>query len=161
VGITDGVRSSRTTRFERWASRPIVLSDPEFLKESPLMLLVGVDWAESEHAACLMGSAGGVLGRLKVPHTVAGLRRLIVAIAEREPQASAVLVAIERPDGLLVDGLLDVGYTLYALNPKAVERYRDRTSSAGAKTDPGDAELLATKKVAQATRPATRVDDVE
>jgi transposase len=107
------------------------------------LLLVGVDWAEREHAACLMDSAGGVLGRLKVPHTVAGLRRLILAIAEREPQASAVLVAIERPDGLLVDGLLDAGYTLYALNPKAVERYRDRTSSAGAKTDPADAELLA------------------
>ena len=107
------------------------------------MLLVGVDWAESEHAACLLDSAGAVLRRLKVPHTVAGLRRLVVAIGEREPQASAVLVAIERPDGLLVEALLEAGYTLYALNPKAVERYRDRTSSAGAKTDPADAELLA------------------
>jgi transposase len=107
------------------------------------MLLVGVDWAETEHAACLLDTAGAVLRRLTVPHTTAGLRRLIAGIAEREPQASAVLVAIERPDGLLVQALLDAGYTLYALNPKAVERYRDRTSSSGAKTDPADAELLA------------------
>jgi transposase len=84
-----------------------------------------------------------VLRRLKVPHTVAGVRRLVLAIAEHEPQATAVLVAIERPDGLLVEALLDAGYPLYALNPKAVERYRGRTSSAGAKTDPADAELLA------------------
>jgi transposase len=107
------------------------------------MLLVGVDWAESEHAACLLDQAGAVLRRLRVPHTAVGLRRLVAAIAEREPHASAVLVAIERPDGLLVEALLEAGYTLYALNPKAVERYRDRTSSAGAKTDPADAELLA------------------
>src|SRR5262249_4209423 len=45
--------------------------------------------------------------------------------------------------GLLVDALLEAGYTVYALNPKAVERYRDRTRTAGAKTDPADAELLA------------------
>jgi hypothetical protein len=53
-----------------------VLSGPEFLKEVRCMLLVGVDWAESEHAACLLDAAGAVLRRLKVPHTVAGLRRL-------------------------------------------------------------------------------------
>jgi transposase len=54
-----------------------------------------------------------------------------------------VLVAIERPDGLLVEGLLEAGYVVYALNPKAVERYRERTRVAGGKTDPADAELLA------------------
>ena len=53
-----------------------------------------------------------------------------------------MLVAIERPDGLLVDGLLVAGYTVYALNPKAVERYRERTRLSGGKTDPAD-ELLA------------------
>src|SRR5215207_10792041 len=91
------------------------------------MLLVGIDWAEAEHAACLLDTTGAVRQRLKVPHTAAGVRRLQTAIAGHECQPDLVLVAIERPDGLLVDALLDAGYQLYALNPKHVERYRDRT----------------------------------
>ena len=107
------------------------------------MLLVGIDWAEAEHAACLMDAGGVVCRRLRVPHTAAGLRRLHEAIARFEEEPRDVHVAIERPRGLLVRGLLDAGYTIYALNPKAVERYRVRTRTAGAKSDPADAELLA------------------
>jgi transposase len=107
------------------------------------MLLVGIDWAEAEHAACLLDATGAVRQRLKVPHTAAGVRRLHAAIAGQESQSGKVLVAIERPDGLLVDAMLDAGYQLYALNPKHVERYRDRTRAAKAKSDPADAELLA------------------
>ena len=66
------------------------------------MLLVGIDWAEAEHAACLLDPGGGVVRRLRVPHTAAGLRRLREAIAAAEPDAGAVLVALERAHGLLV-----------------------------------------------------------
>ena len=107
------------------------------------MLYVGVDWAETQHAACLLDAAGAVVRRLTIPHRPAGLARLRAAIAAAEPESAAVLVAIERPDGLLVDGLLAAGYVVYALNPKAVDRYRERTRLAGGKTDPADAELLA------------------
>ena len=107
------------------------------------MLYVGVDWAEAEHAACLLDAVGAVLRRLTIPQRRAGLARLRAAIAAVEPEPAAVLVAIERPDGLLVDGLLEAGYVVYALNPKAVERYRERTRLSGGKTDPADAELLA------------------
>jgi transposase len=107
------------------------------------MLYVGVDWAEAEHAACLLDAAGAVVGRLTIPQRRAGLARLRAAIAAVEPEPVAVLVAIERPDGLLVDGLLAAGYVIYALNPKAVDRYRERTRLSGGKTDPADAELLA------------------
>jgi len=107
------------------------------------MLLVGIDWAEAEHAACLLDSSGVVLRQLRVPHSPVGIRRLRTAIAAVEPTAQAVLVALERAHGLLVDALLEAGYTVYALNPKAVERYRSRTRTAGAKSDPADAELLA------------------
>jgi len=107
------------------------------------MLFVGVDWAETQHAACLVVAAGTVVRRLTIPHTPAGLARLRAAITAAEPDPTAVLVAIERPDGLLVEALLDAGYVVYALNPKAVERYRERTRLAGGKTDPADAELLA------------------
>jgi len=81
--------------------------------------------------------------RLTIEHRPAGLARLREAIAAVESEPAAVLVAIERPDGLLVDGLLAAGYVVYALNPKAVERYRERTRLSGGKTDPADAELLA------------------
>jgi transposase len=107
------------------------------------MLFVGVDWAEAQHAACLMDASGRVIRRLTVPHTAVGLKGLHVAIGAVEPTPAEVQVAIERPDGLLVEGLLAAGYVVYALNPKAVERYRERTRVAGGKTDPADAELLA------------------
>jgi transposase len=107
------------------------------------MLLVGIDWAEAQHAACLVAPDGRVLRRLTIPHTPAGVCELQDHIAAVEADAAAVLVAIERPDGLLVEAVLAAGYTVYALNPKAVERYRGRTRTTGAKTDPADAELLA------------------
>jgi transposase len=107
------------------------------------MLFVGIDWAETEHAACLLDGDGRVVQRLRVPHTAAGLRRLHAAIAAAEPDPAAVAVALERAHGLLVTSLLDAGYAVYALNPTSVERYRTRTRTSGAKTDPADAELLA------------------
>jgi Transposase len=102
-----------------------------------------VDWAEAEHAACLLDAAGAVVRRLTIPHRPAGLARLRAAIAAVKPAPAAVLVAIDRPDGLLVDGLLAAGYVVDALNPKAVERTRERTRRSGGKTAPADAELLA------------------
>lgn len=107
------------------------------------MVLVGIDWAESEHAACLLAPAGQVLRRLRVGHDVAGVERLLAAIAEHEPDPGRVLVAIETAHGLLVAALLEAGFTVYAINPKSVERYRTRTRVSRAKTDPADAELLA------------------
>jgi transposase len=132
-------------RCERWsistaqgARRPRPLS-----KEVLLMLLVGIDWAETEHAACLLSPVGRVLRRLRIGHDVAGVERLTAAIGELEPDPGEVLVAIETAQGLLVSALLEAGFTVYAINPKAVERYRTRTRVSRAKTDPADAELLA------------------
>lgn len=107
------------------------------------MLLVGIDWAETEHAACLLSDQGQVQRRLRIGHDVAGVERLTAAIAELEPAPSHVLVAIETAHGLLVSALLEAGYSVYAINPKSVERYRARTRVSRAKTDPADAELLA------------------
>jgi transposase len=102
------------------------------------MVLVGVDWAEAQHAACLMQPDGTVVRRLTIPHSAAGLARLRETVAAVEAAPADVLVAIERPDGLLVEALLDAGYVVYALNPKAVDRYRERTRVAVGKTDPND-----------------------
>src|SRR3954454_20879192 len=116
---------------------------PTVSQEVAVMLFVGVDWAEAQHAGCLMDATGAVVRRLAIPHTPAGPARLRTEIVPGEPRPEALLVAIERPDGLLVDSLLEAGYVIYALNPKAVDRYRERTRVAGGKTDPADAELLA------------------
>lgn len=107
------------------------------------MLLIGIDWAETEHAVCLLSARGEVLRRLRIGHDVAGVDRLVGVIGELEPDPGDVLVAIETAHGLLVSALLDAGYTVYAINPKSVERYRSRTRVSRAKTDPADAELLA------------------
>ncbi len=107
------------------------------------MLLVGIDWAETEHAVCLLSAEGKVLRRLRIGHDVAGVDRLMRAVGELEGDPAQVLVAIETAHGLLVAALLEAGFTVYAINPKSVERYRTRTRVSRAKTDPADAELLA------------------
>src|SRR3990170_1963535 len=98
------------------------------------MLLVGIDWAESEHAACLLSSAGQVLRRLRIGHDVVGVERLVRTIGELQREPGQVLVAIETAHGLLVSALLEAGFTVYAINPKSVERYRTRTRVSRAKT---------------------------
>ena len=107
------------------------------------MLLVGIDWAESEHAVCLMDEAGTILKRLRIAHGPVGVSRLHREIAAQQPLADQVVVGIERPDGLLVESLLTAGYHLYPFNPKSVDRYRERDRVRGGKSDPADAELLA------------------
>ena len=109
-------------------------------------VFVGVDWAEDHHDVCVLGTSGGVLARGRVPDGVAGLARvhdLVAAAAGDEDEPPAVTVGIETDRGLLVRGLLAAGYRVVAVNPMAVDRYRDRHRVSGAKSDPGDAFVLA------------------
>jgi transposase len=133
------LRCERWSISTAWGARRLCSASKEVL----LMLLVGIDWAESEHAACLLSPDGQVLRRQRLGHDVAGVERLVATIGELEHEPSEVLVAIETAHGLLVSALLEGGYTVYAINPKSVERYRTRTRVSRAKTDPADAELLA------------------
>ena len=109
------------------------------------MLYLGVDWAEAHHDVCLMDEAGRVLERARVTEGLEGLRRLHELVGRhQEPEAPAeVAVGIETERGLLVRGLLAAGYALYAVNPLAVSRYRERHQSSGAKSDAADAKVLA------------------
>lgn len=110
-----------------------------------LVLCVGVDLAEVErHQVSIMQEQGGkVLQEFRVPNTAAGLSTLLKALHRHEPDKGQVLVAAERPDGPFVGGLLDAGYTVYAINPKQLERYRERFSTSGGKSDVRDARCLA------------------
>ncbi|HEY2563053.1 MAG TPA: IS110 family transposase, partial [Acidimicrobiales bacterium] len=107
------------------------------------MVLVGVDWAEDHHDVCVMAEAGEVLGKRRVPDSVVGIGELHALVAEHAEENEAVIVGIEIDRGLVIWSLLAAGYEVYAVNPMASARYRDRHATSGAKSDPGDAKVLA------------------
>jgi hypothetical protein len=102
-------------------------------------LYVGVDWATEAHQVCLLSSDGTPLGELSVPHTGAGLAALRAELQRRVSDPARIAVAIEVPHGAVVDALLDHGCHVFAINPKQLDRFRDRHTVAGAKDDRRDA----------------------
>lgn len=108
------------------------------------LLLVGIDWGDAEHTYCVMDEAGAVVTSGAIPHTPEGFASLVGAIRAHAVEPSDVCVALETRHGPLVGMLLDERYTVYAINPKAVERHRERFRVAGAKSDLRDAWVLAT-----------------
>jgi transposase len=105
---------------------------------------LGVDWGSEAHALCLLDAQGRIRGRRVVPHTVAALREAVEWVgAETGAPPAAIAVAIETPRGVVVDTLLEWGFSLWALNPKQLDRFRDRFSPAGTKDDAEDARVLA------------------
>jgi transposase len=107
------------------------------------MIYLGLDWAEKHHDVCLIGEDGARLGSARVPDGAKGLRSIQELVGVHSDDAAAVVVGIETDRGLLVQGLIASGYTVYAINPYAVSRYRDRHAMSGAKSDRGDAKVLA------------------
>jgi len=84
-----------------------------------------------------------VLGKGRVPDGVEGVARLHEMVAAHAEDPSEVAVGIEIDRGLLVGALVAAGYAVHAVNPLSVDRYRDRHRVSGAKSDPGDARVLA------------------
>jgi len=107
------------------------------------LVYLGIDWAEAHHDVCLMDEGGTRLAGTRVPDGLEGLRRIHELVAGHTDSAENVVVGIETDRGLLVRGLVAAGYQVYAVNPFAVSRYRDRHATSGAKSDPGDAKVLA------------------
>ena len=110
------------------------------------MIFVGVDWAEAHHDVCVLDAEGMVLGRKRVADNYVGLGELHALVAEHrgdEDDADQVIVGIEKDRGLIVTALVSADYQVYAINPMASARYRDRHHTSGAKSDPGDAKVLA------------------
>ena len=99
----------------------------------------GVDWGSERHQACLVDAHGTVIGERDYPHSAVGLAELGEWILSISGTANAVAVAIEVPHRPVVDALLDRGFLVYAINPKQLDRLRDRFSVAGAKDDRRDA----------------------
>ena len=107
------------------------------------MVFLGVDWAEEHHDICLLDEQGNVLGRARVANSLEGVSHVHALVADHAEEPAEVMVGIETDRGLLVQALLAAGYKIYAINPLAVDRYRDRHSVSGAKSDAADAKVLA------------------
>jgi transposase len=109
------------------------------------MLFVGDDWAEDHHDVELQNEAGRRLARARLPEGVAGMARLHAMIGERlgEDDDTTVVVGIETDRGPWVQALLAAGYQVYPVNPLQVARFRERHGVSGAKSDTGDAHVLA------------------
>lgn len=102
----------------------------------------GIDWASEEHALCVVDDEGKVHLRLAVRHTAEGLADMRRRLGKFN-QDGALRIAIERPSGLLVDTLLEAGLIVVPIHPNVVKATRSRYSAARAKSDAGDAYLLA------------------
>jgi transposase len=110
------------------------------------VLFLGDDWAEAHHDIELQDEQGRVLAKRRLPEGVAGLTRLHELVADHlgdEDEPESLLVGIETDRGGWVHALVATGYTVYAINPKQAARYRERLTTSGAKSDPGDAHVLA------------------
>jgi transposase len=107
------------------------------------MIFVGDDWAEDHHDVYLMDETGKRLASRRLPEGLAGIGRLHGLIAAHVEEADQVVIGIETDRGLWVAALTAAGYRVFAVNPRAVARYRDRHHVSGAKSDAGDAKLLA------------------
>jgi transposase len=105
---------------------------------------VGVDWASETHHVRVSDAQGRKVGEKAFPHSGQGLAEMAAWIVELTRAApDAVLVAIEVPHGPVVESLLERGFRVHAINPKQLDRFRDRFSPSGAKDDRRDAEVLA------------------
>lgn len=108
-------------------------------------VFVGVDWATQEHEACAVDHTGKVLGHRSFRNTGDGLADLKAWVSDwaRGANLESVGVAIEVPHGPVVETLLEAKMAVFAINPKQLDRFRDRFSPAGAKDDRRDARVLA------------------
>jgi transposase len=99
----------------------------------------GIDWASTDHAVSVVDHDGIQVERFTVAHTAPGLRQL----TRRLGRAGVLEVAIERPDGPVVDALLEAGLGVVVIAPNQLKNLRSRYGSAGNKDDAFDAYVLA------------------
>jgi transposase len=109
------------------------------------VLFIGDDWPEAHHDIEVQDESGRRLVRRRLPEGVAGIAALHALVADHlgDDEPDTVVVGIETDRGAWVQALLAAGYQVYAINPMSVARYRQRHVTSGAKSDAGDAKVLA------------------
>jgi hypothetical protein len=111
-----------------------------------MRLFVGDDWAEDHHDVEVMDEAGKVLAKRRLPEGVAGIAQVppgqLVQLGDDADEAE-VIIGIETDRGPWVAALITAGYLVFPVNPLQASRYRERHGVSGAKSDGGDAHMLA------------------
>lgn len=108
-----------------------------------MTIYCGIDWAEVHHDVTLIDHDGAILAHRRIGTDAAGLSELLELIGRHAEDTHGVPIAIETDKNLVTIGLQAAGMAVYAINPRAVARYRERHRQAGGKSDPGDAYVLA------------------
>ena len=107
-------------------------------------ILVGIDWGSQSHQVCVIDAARTVLLDAAFSHSGAGLAEMVAAITRvADERIERLSVAIEQPRGAVVETLLERGIAVFSINPKQLDRFRDRHTVSGAKDDRRDAFVLA------------------
>jgi transposase len=108
----------------------------------PAQFFVGLDWAAEVHAVCVTDHAGKIIDRFTIEHSADGIAMLTRRLAKLA-EAADVQIGIERPSGRLVDLLLEAGHPVVPVSPNAIKAWRDGEVLSGAKSDAGDAAVIA------------------
>jgi transposase len=104
----------------------------------------GIDWGSQEHVVSLYDDTGKKIGQRKFLHDGTGVTDMIAWLLKASGgKPGEILVAMETPHGPIVEALLERGFVVYSINPKQLDRFRDRFTVAGAKDDSRDADVLA------------------
>jgi transposase len=106
------------------------------------LFFTGIDWAAETHAVCVTDAGGKITAEFTIEHSADGITLLVRRLA-RYGEAGVMPVAIERPDGRLVDLLLEAGHPVVPVSPNAIKTWRDGEVLSGAKSDAGDAAVIA------------------
>lgn len=101
----------------------------------------GIDWASADHAVAVHSDDGAKRWRCAIAHSQEGLDRLVAWLA-RFGDPGDLPIAVERPDGRLVDRLLEAGHPVVAVKSTAIKAWRESEVPSGAKSDPGDADVI-------------------
>ena len=123
---------------------PSIMHPEQADQSIPYEWFVGIDWGSQQHQVCILDRDRRLVGERTVDHDGASLAQRAAwlwTVSAGHPQR--VAVAIEVPRGAIVEGLVERGFHVFAINPKQLDRFRDRHSVAGAKDDRRDAFVLA------------------
>ena len=105
---------------------------------------VGIDWASDSYQVCVIDADRKVLGEKQFDHSGDGIRECIDWLLKwAAGDVSSIAVTIEVPHGAMVESLIENRLTVFAINPKQMDRFRDRHTVAGAKDDDLDAFVMA------------------
>ncbi len=148
------MKSASNARSSEPSTTPTTMSLPEF---PPNDVTAGVDWARDDHALSVVNGRGREVYRCSLAHTAAGLRELVKALGNH----GVGEVAIERPDGPVVDTLLAAGLTVVVISPNQIKNLRGRYGSSGNKDDRFDAYVLADTLRTDRTRLRPLVPDTD